>query len=403
MRQYPRSARFAFWSTRISALALLAGLGAGCSADAVRLTEPIYTGSTPNQRQMIASQQAPSYQPTQMASGGNVQSQQLPPPSNSYQTAYNYPGPNGGNAQPSYQQQASAPRSYTPPEPYAPSGMPKPLGRLNVDHSGRPVQRSAQPAASAPTPRPTAPRSQPVTASNGNSGGGADGTYTVQPGDSLWTIAHNHGLTTSELARANNLDDGSIRAGQRLVIPNAGSTQVASVDPQSSPAPQAEEPRTQPQQASYTPPSSDAGNRSAATPAATHPNNQQPAATGFRWPVQGRIIAEFGTKPNGERNDGINLAVPEGTAVKAAEDGTVIYAGNELKSYGNLVLVRHEGGWVSAYAHNSAIEVKRGDKVRRGQIIAKSGMTGNVTTPQVHFELRKGATPVNPVEHMASA
>ncbi|MBZ8132551.1 M23 family metallopeptidase [Afifella sp. IM 167] len=401
MRQYPPSARLVFWSTRISALALLAGLGAGCSADAVRLMEPVYTGSTANQRQVIASQPTPSYQPTQLASGGAVRSQPLPPPSGSYQTAYNYQGPSGGSAPTPYpQQQASAPRAYTPPEPYAPSDMPKPLGRLKVDQNGRPVQRSTQPAASAPAARPAAPRQQPVTASAGNSAGGS---YTVQSGDSLWTIAHNHGLTTSELARANNLDDGAIRPGQRLVIPNGGSTQVASVDPQSNPAPQAEEPRRQEQPASYTPPSSDAGNRPAATPVSTNPAKQQPAATGFRWPVQGRIIAEFGTKPNGERNDGINLAVPEGTAVKAAEDGTVIYAGNELKSYGNLVLVRHEGGWVSAYAHNSAIEVKRGDTVRRGQIIAKSGMTGNVTSPQVHFELRKGATPVNPVEHMASA
>ena len=81
------------------------------------------------------------------------------------------------------------------------------------------------------------------------------------------------------------------------------------------------------------------------------------AASGFRWPVRGRVISGFGKKPDGERNDGINLAVPEGTAVKAAEDGTVIYAGNELKSYGNLVLVRHADGWVSAYAHNSELKV----------------------------------------------
>ena len=78
---------------------------------------------------------------------------------------------------------------------------------------------------------------------------------------------------------------------------------------------------------------------------------------GFRWPVRGRIISNFGAKPNGEKNDGINLAVPEGTSVKAAEDGVVIYAGNELKSYGNLVLIRHNDGWVSAYAHNRAIMV----------------------------------------------
>jgi murein DD-endopeptidase MepM/ murein hydrolase activator NlpD len=130
---------------------------------------------------------------------------------------------------------------------------------------------------------------------------------------------------------------------------------------------------------------------------------QPPAAeaSGFRWPVRGRIISGFGKKPNGERNDGINLAVPEGTAVKAAEDGTVIYAGSELKSYGNLVLIRHAGGWVSAYAHNSELKVKRGEEVRRGQVIAASGMSGGVTTPQVHFELRKDAAPVDPLKHLS--
>jgi murein DD-endopeptidase MepM/ murein hydrolase activator NlpD len=127
------------------------------------------------------------------------------------------------------------------------------------------------------------------------------------------------------------------------------------------------------------------------------------AAAGFRWPVRGRVISGFGKKANGERNDGINLAVPEGTSVKAAEDGTVIYAGNELKSYGNLVLIRHNNGWVSAYAHNSALQVKRGETVSRGQTVALSGMSGGVTTPQVHFELRKDATPVDPLQHLVES
>jgi murein DD-endopeptidase MepM/ murein hydrolase activator NlpD len=123
----------------------------------------------------------------------------------------------------------------------------------------------------------------------------------------------------------------------------------------------------------------------------------------FRWPVRGRIISGFGAKPNGEKNDGINLAVPEGTSVKAVEAGTVIYAGNELAGYGNLVLIRHADGWVSAYAHNKDMLVKRGDTIRRGQTIAHAGMTGSVTAPQVHFELRKGAKPVNPLDYLAGA
>ncbi len=121
----------------------------------------------------------------------------------------------------------------------------------------------------------------------------------------------------------------------------------------------------------------------------------------FRWPARGRIISDFGTKPGGTRNEGINLALPEGADIKAVEDGTVIYSGNELKGYGNLVLVRHDDGWVSAYAHGSQLLVKRGDAVSRGQTIAKAGSTGSVTQPQLHFELRRGNKPVDPMQYLA--
>lgn len=123
----------------------------------------------------------------------------------------------------------------------------------------------------------------------------------------------------------------------------------------------------------------------------------------FRWPVQGRIISEFGTKADGGHNDGIDLAVPQGTSVKAAENGVVAYAGDELKPYGNLILIRHSNNWVSAYAHNEELLVKRGDKVRRGQVIAKAGKTGAVSQPLVHFELRKGSRPIDPTKYMANA
>ena len=122
----------------------------------------------------------------------------------------------------------------------------------------------------------------------------------------------------------------------------------------------------------------------------------------FRWPVRGRVISEFGTKPNGEKNEGINLAVPEGTSVKAADDGEVIYSGNELKGYGNLVLIRHQNGYVTAYAHASELLVNRGEKISRGQIIARAGATGSVSQPQLHFELRKGQKPIDPKPYLAS-
>ena len=119
-------------------------------------------------------------------------------------------------------------------------------------------------------------------------------------------------------------------------------------------------------------------------------------AAQFRWPARGHIIQGFS-----QNNDGINIAVPEGTAVKAVEGGVVAYAGSELKGYGNLVLVRHPNGFVSAYANNGEIDVKRGDTVKRGQIIAKSGQSGDVSSPQLHFELRKGSKPVDPMPYLA--
>ena len=117
----------------------------------------------------------------------------------------------------------------------------------------------------------------------------------------------------------------------------------------------------------------------------------------FRWPARGRIIQGF--KSGG--NDGINIALPEGTSVRASEDGKVAYAGSALKGYGNLVLIRHSNGFVSAYANNGELDVKSGDSVKRGQVIAKSGQTGDVSTPQLHFELRRGQTPVDPTNYLA--
>jgi murein DD-endopeptidase MepM/ murein hydrolase activator NlpD len=117
----------------------------------------------------------------------------------------------------------------------------------------------------------------------------------------------------------------------------------------------------------------------------------------FRWPARGRIIQGF--KAGG--NDGINISVPSGTSVRAAESGTVVYSGDGLKGYGNLVLIRHPNGFVTAYGNNGELDVKRGETVKRGQVIAKSGDTGNVNSPQLHFELRKGSTPVDPTSYLA--
>jgi murein DD-endopeptidase MepM/ murein hydrolase activator NlpD len=227
------------------------------------------------------------------------------------------------------------------------------------------------------------------------------GMHVVAPGETLHSIARLYGKSVMVLAKANNIPpDTMVKVGERIIIPD--------VQPGSAVAPRA--------QASVAPP---AGQNLAnaesphsarvATPEApaqeTTIKTAEPAGglPSFRWPVRGRVIAGFGPTPNGLQNDGINLAVPEGTPVKAADDGVVAYAGNELKGYGNLVLVRHANGFVTAYAHASDILVKRGETVKRGQVIAHSGQTGNVTSPQLHFEIRKGSTPVDPSQYLNGA
>jgi murein DD-endopeptidase MepM/ murein hydrolase activator NlpD len=123
----------------------------------------------------------------------------------------------------------------------------------------------------------------------------------------------------------------------------------------------------------------------------------------FLWPVEGRVISPFGDNPNGGRNDGINISVPRGTPVRAADAGEVSYVGNELKGYGNLILIRHDNGFVTAYAHTDGVHVKRGEHVERGQVIATVGDTGNVSQPQLHFELRHGTEPVDPTPYLVEA
>jgi murein DD-endopeptidase MepM/ murein hydrolase activator NlpD len=225
--------------------------------------------------------------------------------------------------------------------------------------------------------------------------------HVVAPGETLHSIARLYGKSVMVLAKANNIPpDTMVKVGEHIIIPD--------VQPGAAVAPRA--------QASVAPPAGpnlaiaeSPHSARVATPEAPAPETTiktaEPAGglPSFRWPVRGRVIASFGPTPNGLQNDGINLAVPEGTPVKAAEDGVVAYAGNELKGYGNLVLVRHSNGFVTAYAHASDILVKRGETVKRGQVIAHSGQTGNVTSPQLHFEIRKGSTPVDPSQYLNGA
>lgn len=129
-------------------------------------------------------------------------------------------------------------------------------------------------------------------------------------------------------------------------------------------------------------------------------NELKRSAIHFSWPVEGKLLSGFGKKQMGKKNDGINIAVKFQTPVKAAEDGTVVYAGNEIRGFGNMLLIKHADNWSSTYAHNDILLVKKGDTVKRGQAIAKAGNTGQVDAPQVHFELRQKAKPVDPLKYL---
>lgn len=120
----------------------------------------------------------------------------------------------------------------------------------------------------------------------------------------------------------------------------------------------------------------------------------------FAWPINGEIISKFGPKKGGLYNDGINIKAKEGSAVKASEGGVVAYVGNELKGYGNLVIIKHSGGWITAYAHLSKTTVKRGQQVKKLDKIAEVGSSGKVSSPQLYFGLRKGRDAVNPENYL---
>jgi murein DD-endopeptidase MepM/ murein hydrolase activator NlpD len=235
-------------------------------------------------------------------------------------------------------------------------------------------------------------------------------SYTIKAGDSLYAIARAHNISLSELQRVNGISDATkVRVGVVLKVPGdanqaptsaPGPVQTVASGGENEPPHVVQIPANniriingvalQPDHRSET-------NVAAGTDTA---NDADSSGAKFRWPAMGKIIAEFGKRPDGTHNDGINVAVPQGTDVHAAEAGTIAYAGSELKGYGNLILVRHNNGWVSAYAHNEQILVNRGDAVKRGQVIAKAGKTGTVDQPQIHFELRQGSKPVDPLAYM---
>jgi len=231
----------------------------------------------------------------------------------------------------------------------------------------------------------------------------AGGMHEVSSGDTLFSLGRKYGVSPYAIADLNDLShDFSLKRGQQVKIPANGNIAVAA----KSKARLLDEPDTEDVLADDTVAAQSEKPAAAKELALDEPvadaSTDEPSI-GMRWPVRGKIISSYGSKPNGLKNEGINIAVPEGASVRAAEKGVVAYAGNELKGYGNLVLIRHDGGFVTAYAHAKELFVKRGDEVKRGDVIAKAGQTGSVSSPQLHFEVRKGATALDPIKFLSSS
>jgi lipoprotein NlpD len=263
-----------------------------------------------------------------------------------------------------------------------------------TDRSTPPPKPAAVPPAVA-APAPAAPAA-PVPGRVA----GRDGTYTVQAGDTLNSIANSFGRDARELARWNGIDDPSrIRAGQVLrVVPPAGeSVAVLPVTPTS---PATTRPLDAPGPAPGAGPAPPAATDQATVPGPvasipeTKPAPAAPAAD-WIWPASGKVVDRFDEK----RNKGISIAGKEGDPVVASADGTVVYSGSGLRGYGNLVILKHNDDFISAYAHNKQILVKQGQAVKRGQRIAEVGRT-DTNEPKLHFEIRRQGKPVDPLAYL---
>ncbi len=230
--------------------------------------------------------------------------------------------------------------------------------------------------------------------------------HLVRPGESGIAIARAYGVRWADIVAANDLVEPYVlRSGRRILIPGG-----------------AKPPQTLAERAAAF--KIDLGDIATGGGEPAIPDNVRPvrpatsirkplpstAAVGapsplsgpFLWPVSsGNVVKRFGAGPSGERNDGIKIAVPVGTPIHAVADGVVIYTTDSIAGLGGLVMVRHGDGWTSVYGHASRIMVTRGQAVKRGQTIALSGDTGFADRPELHFELRKGRTPVDPLSEMS--
>ncbi len=257
----------------------------------------------------------------------------------------------------------------------------------------------AYPAAPAPQPIATSPApAQPVP---------TQAAHVVESGDTVYSIARRYQVDMADLVRLNGISASyNISPGQRLLLPGqalavAGLLAATGTKLSSAAAAPAAQPTAQATPAAWTQ-TYQATVAMVPPPEITGPIPNPPPRAGskFLWPVEGKLLTGYGPKNDGLHNDGINIAAPRGSPVRAADNGVVAYVGNELRGFGNLLLIKHADGWMTAYAHNEAILVGRGARVSRGQTVARVGDSGNVVTPQLHFEVRRGTRAVDPTKQL---
>ena len=432
-----------------AALIVITGLVAGCSSDTMRFTDGLFTNSTPSQQaavnRPIPQQQVQPQQLPPPVQSGTIQSNALPPAQPQYEAQQQpqYQAPQ----QPQYQAQASQypqqPTHQLAPGQVAGTGEPpRNLGTLPASvvqnsHASSSGGNRSYIVQSGDTLTGVARRHGVSVSELKNANGLSSGAIRV--GQSL--IVPGRGSAQGSTVASVNPVPTQVSvprtqaAGTQTVTakPNTTNTQTTTNSNTTKPANQGnvietvavrmDQPTTAPQAVTpaqnagqaQTPPAQNAGETQ--TPQAQNAvaaNGDSiaqveqvaavaPQATGIsqmRWPVRGRILSSFGQREGTVTNDGLDIMVPEGTSVRAAENGVVIYAGDGLKEFGNTVLIRHENNTVTVYGHNSKILVKRNQQIRRGDEIAKSGMSGNASTPKLHFEVRKNSVPVNPAKYL---
>lgn len=430
---------------RLAGAVALAGLAAACSSSSDRFGT--ITGSTGTSANTATANSAN----TATANNDSVYSSPVPPASNGTST---YSSNGSSSSSYSSNDYASAPASSDTSNAAASSGANQ-SGRTVTVSTGQTLysiarengvsvqdlvsanglappyhlkagQKIAIPSSSSSGRSYASGQSQQVRAeaasadaASGQSLASNGGTHTVRPGETLYSLGRAYSVSPGQIASLNGFGTShQLKVGEKVRIPGHGGSDRASSAPEGkagtdNKVASASQTATATDATAGESGKSDRASGSGTTQASVNapsttgnaslPTPEQRSASNFRWPVKGRVISQYGPKPNGSRNDGINISVPNGTGVRAAENGVVAYAGNELKGYGNLVLVRHSDGWVTAYAHNEELLVSRGDTVKRGDIIAKAGQTGSVTSPQLHFEIRKGAQAVDPMQHLSSA